>query len=168
MEHKNIAVRNKTTVSASDLSQMGVCERLVRFEAQYGKRPSHLQREAMARGSRAHAQFLRDGLCSNPTLKTSVEKPWCFIATAVFGPQAAETQTLRMFRDRILRKSAAGRALVRMYYRMSPGIGRWLAGRKWATFVMRALLRPLVVAAGAVVTEYTEHAKHAKRSKDKT
>src|SRR5207247_1140913 len=45
----------KTVVSASELSQMGACERLVLFEAKYGKRKSHCQREAIERGRREHA-----------------------------------------------------------------------------------------------------------------
>jgi hypothetical protein len=42
----------KTMVSASELSQMGACERLVLFEAKYGKRKSRCQREAIERGRR--------------------------------------------------------------------------------------------------------------------
>lgn len=45
-------------VSASQLAQMGVCERLVVFEHRYGKRPSRAQRVALERGARAHRQFL--------------------------------------------------------------------------------------------------------------
>ena len=159
MERENTPTCKKTMVSASDLSQIGVCERLVRFEAHYGKRPSRFQREAIARGSRAHAQFFKDGVRSSPKLKTSLEKPWCFIATATFGPLARETQTLRLFRDSILRKSASGRAIVRMYYRISPGICRWLAGKNTATAVVRALMRPIVIVAGAIVTMCTKRSK---------
>ena len=50
--------RREVRVSASQLAQMGVCERLVVFEHRYGKRPSRPQRVALERGSRAHQSFL--------------------------------------------------------------------------------------------------------------
>ena len=46
-------------VSASQLAQMGVCEKLVVFKHRYGKHPSRSQRVALERGVRAHQQFLR-------------------------------------------------------------------------------------------------------------
>ena len=52
----------KTMVSASELSQMGACERLVLFEAKYGKRKSQRQQEAIERGRTEHAKFFRDGV----------------------------------------------------------------------------------------------------------
>lgn len=46
-------------VSATQLAQMGVCEKLVVFEHRHGKRPSEAQRVALERGLRAHRHFLR-------------------------------------------------------------------------------------------------------------
>ncbi len=46
-------------VSASQLAQMGLCERLVVFEHRYGKRPSRPHRLALERGRRAHQSFLQ-------------------------------------------------------------------------------------------------------------
>ena len=149
-------------VSASDLSQMGVCERLVRFEARYGKRPSPCQRQAMARGRMEHDKFFEESVRTNPALKTSLEKPWCFIASATFGPEAKETRTLRLFRDRILRKMVAGRAAVKMYYRISPGICQWLTSKKTAVAMMRTMMRPIVMVAGVIVK------MAAMRSKDES
>jgi hypothetical protein len=48
-------------VSASQLAQMGVCERLVVFEHRYGKLKAAEQRQAIERGLRAHERFYRDG-----------------------------------------------------------------------------------------------------------
>ncbi len=47
-------------VSASELAQMGVCERLVVFEQCYGKRRTLAQRRAIRRGQRAHLRFYRE------------------------------------------------------------------------------------------------------------
>lgn len=46
-------------VSATQLAQLGVCEKLVVFEHRHGKRPSEAQRVALERGLRAHRHFLR-------------------------------------------------------------------------------------------------------------
>jgi hypothetical protein len=44
----------------------------------------------------------------------------CFIATAVYGHDATETNMLRHWRDRVLLPSAIGRLLVGGYYQISP------------------------------------------------
>jgi hypothetical protein len=47
----------------------------------------------------------------------------CYIATAVYGSyDAPEVLTLRRFRDETLAASAVGRAFIRAYYRVSPGL----------------------------------------------
>lgn len=153
MEQGKPARRNDT-VSASELAQMGVCERLVRYEARYGKRMSANQRKAIERGRREHDQFFRDAAIATPGVQTSLEKPWCFIASVTYGQMAPETQTLRQFRDQVLRQTAVGRRLIRLYYRMSPRLAAWLAGRETAVFVSRILLRPAVVYARVVVKMY--------------
>lgn len=48
-------------VSASELAQMGVCERLVVFQKRHGKRRSATQQQAMQRGVHAHRRFYRVG-----------------------------------------------------------------------------------------------------------
>jgi len=46
-------------VSASELAQMGVCERLVVFEKCYGKRRTQARQRAIRRGLHAHQRFYR-------------------------------------------------------------------------------------------------------------
>jgi hypothetical protein len=48
-------------VSASDLAQMGRCERLAVFEHLYGSRRTAQQQQARARGLVEHEQFYREG-----------------------------------------------------------------------------------------------------------
>ena len=52
--------RRRATVSASELAQMGVCERLLVFEHQFGKLRSAEQQSAIERGRRAHRRFYRE------------------------------------------------------------------------------------------------------------
>lgn len=70
----------------------------------------------------------------------------CFIATACFGsPFADEVVLLRRFRDRVLRRSRAGRGFVRLYNAVSPPIARWLQRKSIARCAVRDLaIRPLV------------------------
>ena len=69
------------------------------------------------------------------------KKEGCYIATAVYGSyDAPEVRTLRRFRDETLKKSAAGRTFIRVYYRFSPPIAQRL---KNATKVNRLVRRML-------------------------
>src|SRR5438552_15311601 len=143
----------KTVVSASELSQMGACERLVLFEAKYGKRKSQCQREAIERGTREHDKFFKDGVRSQSDVQTSLEKPWCFCASLAWGPEAPETNLLRKFRDRILRKTAFGRWFIRAYYRMAPKLCRRLDGRTKIIHALRLGLMPVVWIANVVLAK---------------
>jgi hypothetical protein len=141
-------------VSASELSQMGACERLVLFEAKYGKRMSRCRQEATERGRREHAKFFRDCVRSQSDVETSLSKPWCFCASLAWGPEAPETDLLRRFRDRILRRSAAGRGLIELYYRTAPGFCRRFEGRRNLIRALRVGLKPaLWIAKAALAIE---------------
>lgn len=52
----------------------------------------------------------------------------CFIADAAFieTPYASEVHLLRLYRDRVLRPSPAGRQMIWIYYRLSPPVARWI------------------------------------------
>ena len=129
--------RPSASVSASELAQMGVCERLVMFEHRYGKRCLPEQRAAIERGRPEHARFYREGrIASAPPGR-------CFIATLVFG-EGPETQTLRAFRDQVLRRGPKGRRLIVTYYRIAPGVCKLLERQPWAHSVLRVALQPLV------------------------
>lgn len=74
----------------------------------------------------------------------------CFIATAAYGePWDEHVATLRRFRDTILLRTAWGRDFVNAYYRTSPPIAEAIRQRPWARSLVRGVLAPVVVLAGA-------------------
>ena len=128
--------RPSASASASELAQTGVCERLVVFEHRYGKRRLPEQQAAIKRGRREHERFYREGrIASAPPGR-------CFIATIVFG-EGPETQTLRAFRDQVLRRGPTGRRLIGTYYRIAPGVCNLLERQPWAHSVLRVALQPV-------------------------
>lgn len=149
----------KTMVSASELAKMGACERLVLFEGTYGKRRSRYQQEAIKRGRAEHAKFFKDAVRSESEVKTSLAKPWCFCASLAWGPEAPETNLLRRFRDRILRKTAFGRWFIRAYYRAAPEVCRHLEGRRQIILALRLGLTPAVWIAKVVLAKQNEHGR---------
>jgi hypothetical protein len=140
--------RRKTqdAVSASALSQMGVCERLVVFEHREGKRPTPAQKAALQRGLRAHRRFASEGAAE------AARKGRCFVATHVFG-EAPETQVLRRFRDRYLRPTTAGRLLILAYYRMAPTVCRAMERWPMTRYAVRAAMQPLVLLAACLLAD---------------
>ena len=132
---------------ASDLARMGYCEREVAFDARVGRKITAARTRARDRGSRAHGEFYRD---ARRVADASARKGRCFVATLALG-ECAETQTLRAFRDLVLRKHAVGRRLIAGYYAASPRLCRWLAARPGALSVARHLVRWLAGAAAITV-----------------
>lgn len=129
--------KTKRAVSASALSQMGVCERLVVFEHGEGKRPTPEQRAVLQRGLRAHRQFASEG--ASDAARTGR----CFIATHLFA-EGPETQALRRFRDRFLRPAPAGRRLILAYYQLAPAVCRTMERWPMTQAAARAAIRPMV------------------------
>src|SRR5262245_51407551 len=135
---------NSKPVTASELSQMGVCERLVRYEHQHGKLATRSQKQHRDRGNAAHRQFMEDALRSQRADSRTDAKPWCWIASAVYGPEAKETHVLRRFRDLVLRKLAIGRLAIAFYYRHSSVLARLISRSDAARLAARVLLTPAV------------------------
>lgn len=128
--------KKSKTVSASELAQMGVCERLVVFEHRYGKRSTASQRAAIERGLEEHHRFYLQGI------DISEKKGRCYIATLIFGA-TWEVTALKAFRDRLLRPYTVGRWLIGVYYRTAPTFCKVL--ERWPSLqpVARVILRPI-------------------------
>jgi hypothetical protein len=143
MKHCSKRRRADTTVSASELAQMGRCEQLVLFEHRQGQRRLPHQEPARRRGLAAHERFEQEGLAVRSAGSRHVGR--CFVAGLLFD-EAWQTQALRQFRDKVLRPRGWGRGLIRLYYRGAPRVcvvlGRWPVLRRPA----RAMLS--VFAAG--------------------
>jgi hypothetical protein len=131
--------KKQRPVSASELAQMGVCERLVVFEHRVGMHRTDEQRLAIKRGLKTHDQFYREGVLASDALNASEKKGRCYIATHIFG-SGPETEMLRQFRDRVLRSYAVGRWLIGVYYRTAPGMCLVLTRYAWLRIPTRALL----------------------------
>jgi hypothetical protein len=76
----------------------------------------------------------------------------CFIATAAYGtPMAEQVQILREFRDEYLLTNPVGRALVDVYYRVSPPIAEFITEHPSLKPIVRAGLVPAVAMSYVVV-----------------
>lgn len=77
--------------------------------------------EANSRNSKnpeAFRQFLK---------LSNANRPRCFVATAAFeGMHDPAIDSLRLYRDRVLRRSKPGRVFTRLYYRYSPTVASWV------------------------------------------
>ena len=69
-------------VSASELAQMGRCEKLVLFEHLLGNRRTVVQQQARTRGRVEHAMFYREGLMAFAQFDRTKRR---FIDSGVFG-----------------------------------------------------------------------------------
>lgn len=69
----------------------------------------------------------------------------CFIATAAYGtPMAGELDTLRGFRDQVLKKTSLGSSFVDFYYRWGRFPASWLHDKPFLRGVVRVGLVPLI------------------------
>lgn len=131
-------------VTASNLASMGSCERKILMEAKLGRRTSPSRRHAQAEGTNQHLKFFHEAVRSKSNVAASEAKPWCFVASLVYGADAPETKVLRNFRDRVLRQTRPGRSMIGFYYKKSPAVCRHLRGKRSLIRLFRTILLPLV------------------------
>ena len=77
---------------------------------------------------------------SKPIESPAKKSDNCFIATAVYGATAQETNQLRFWRDKRLMPTAFGRAFVSCYYVLSPYVASILERNKWSASIVRTAL----------------------------
>jgi len=118
-------------VSASELAQMGMCERLIVYEHCHGKRSPASQCCLTE-----HERFYREAV------RASNKNGRCDIAT-LFGGEGAEIAALRLLRDRVLRKGALGWWLIGSYYRSVKAICAVLVQHAWLQPLVRRLIKPV-------------------------
>ena len=69
----------------------------------------------------------------------------CYVATCVYGSyDCPEVWALRRFRDTVLRKHAAGRLFIRVYYALSPKLVWAFGERRWFRTICRKQLDAFV------------------------
>lgn len=111
----------RKSVSATELATLGRCERQLVLDARYGKTPARSTKADRQRGDREHLRHhVEAQRYATQPMATGDRR--CFIATAIYGPDAPQTWLLRHWRDHRLLPYPAGRFLVWLYYRCSPMI----------------------------------------------
>jgi hypothetical protein len=118
-------------ISATELAKMGKCDRQVYLDHHHGEDTS-LTATYIKRGNQEHEQFNR---------QLSGKDKRCFIATAVFGIDAIETNILRQFRDEHLMPYSPGRIFTSLYYRTSPYVVILIEKYPVLMIPIRAVLR---------------------------
>lgn len=142
--------RDPATVSATELAEMGFCEKRVLLAHLHGERLTSEQLRSVDLGRKAHARFYREGLTAASEARADRR---CFVATCLYGETAWQTEILRRFRDRILLRSRLGCRLVDAYYAIGPGVCRLLVRLPWLRPPTRALVGALVWGARRSVEE---------------
>lgn len=73
----------------------------------------------------------------------TISKPWCYIATCVYGENSEQVKTLRGFRDNYLLHSRLHK-IVPLYYRVSPYLIRHLGKSRIFHLTSRFLITSLI------------------------
>lgn len=136
--------RDLGTVSATELAEMGFCEKRVLLAHLHGEGLTPAQRRSVDRGRKAHEQFYREGLAAASEARADRR---CFVATCLYGDSAWQTETLRRFRDKVLLRCHLGCRVVEAYYALAPGVCRLLVRLPWLRPPVCALVGVLVRAA---------------------
>ena len=123
--------------SITDVVASVYCEQKAVYDKTIGDRSSAEQRALKKQGVLEHLNFETEGKNSS---YSRPQDQRCFIASQIYGPNAAETNLLRSWRDTVLRRTLTGRIAIRLYYAVSPRILPVLGSSRWMTFSVRRAL----------------------------
>lgn len=123
----------KEWISAGDVGQARFCARSL-YLKERGVRPARSARASQARGDAAHER----------RTEATVDRR-CFVASCAFGPDHPITAELRQWRDEALLPAPGGRALVRLYYALSPALTAVLGRFRWFRQGARLAIRHFVM-----------------------
>lgn len=98
----------------TDIISSTYCEQKMIFDRTRGRVTTREVRAKQEEGVKQHHRFEQRG-------RSGLDRR-CFIATAVYGPEAPETNFLRGWRDQALMPSTLGRAFIQLYYQTSPAL----------------------------------------------
>lgn len=115
-------------VSASDIGRANFCPHYLELKKK-GAKPTKKALHAMAVGDKEHLK-----------LNKRAQDTRCYVATYLYGPDDYRTHRLRNYRDNILLESFIGRALVQIYYALSP----WLVIASKKVPLVRNTIKGLV------------------------
>jgi hypothetical protein len=114
------------------------CEQKMLLDRERGDATPSSVREKAVQGTIEHRGFERQGQIQSASDRR------CFVASALYGPCASETDFLRDWRDQSLSKTAKGRLLIRVYYALSPYFVRFLVGKPRTTEFIRYFLSQFI------------------------
>lgn len=132
--------RPRTT--PTQLAQMMRCEQQMLFKRKSGDKMNAKRMASARNGTKVHLDLEKRGeifLAGNKGGKQ------CFIATAVYGEDARQTNLLRQYRDDFLLTSKTGQALVRGYYTISPPVAKLLCHLPFLKPLVKLALWPIII-----------------------
>lgn len=144
MKRRKVAMQGRVT--ATQLAQMGTCERMVWLEHRLGRRRTAEQASAAQRGLTEHTRFFDE---SQQLMAAGSGRAVgrCFVATLLLAndPQSLSyLTTLRAYRDLVMKRSGFGRLLVLSYYRVGPALCRVLNRHAWLQRPARCFVLTMV------------------------
>lgn len=132
----------KRAIAVSDLAEVATCQRKVYLRAKLGERTTAEREKRREEGTRLHQLAYEQ---SHQSARKRDGR--CFIATAVFGESAPETDFLRWYRDEKLVRMRGGRTAVECYYKLSPAVAKVLdrcpRGRTATAWILRRTIEVL-------------------------
>jgi hypothetical protein len=118
----------KRSVSVSELGAYGGdCEMQAYLSYHLRQKPKQPSKESV-KGVQIHSEIERSAKAYERRRSSSVisRDSRCYVATAVYGKDAIETNRLRQWRDAKLLPTRKGRVFVAIYYRLSPYLCRYI------------------------------------------